>query len=150
MTRFIVRRLLLTLPVLLGVATLVFSLIHLVPGDLVHAVLGEGASQQEVAEIRGRLGLDRALPVQYVSFLAGVVRGDLGMSLWTNQPVTRAIAERMPATFELAVAAMLAATVVAIPLGVVAGARAGTGVDRAATTLAVVGTSIPNFCLGPL
>src|SRR3954470_6394916 len=98
MLRFLVRRLLLTIPVLLGVATLVFSLIHLVPGDPVQAMLGESATPQDVAETRARLGLDRPLYVQYGAFLSGVGTGNLGTSLRTNQPVTAAIAERMPAT----------------------------------------------------
>ena len=97
MTRFLLRRLLLTVPVLLGVATLVFSLIHLVPGDPVQAMLGDSASPQDIADLRGRLGLDRPLLVQYGSFLKGAVRGDLGSSLRTNQTVTAAILERMPA-----------------------------------------------------
>src|SRR5213083_677858 len=150
MTRFILRRLLLTVPVLLGVATPVFSLIHLVPGDPVQAMLGESAPPQDIAEMRGRLGLDRLLYAQYGAFLKGLGTGNLGSSLRTNQPVTAAIAERLPATFELAFAAMLVATAIAIPLGILAAVRAGTHVDYAATTLALVGISIPNFWLGPL
>ena len=80
-TRFLVRRLLLTIPVLIGVATLVFSLIHLVPGDPVQAMLGESASPQDVAQLRTKLGLDRPLHQQYLTFASGVVRGDLGTSL---------------------------------------------------------------------
>jgi len=149
-SRFLIRRLLLTIPVLLGVATLVFSLVHLVPGDPVQAMLGESASPQDVAELRSRLGLDRPLYEQYVGFLKGLATGNLGASLRTNQPVAAAIAERLPATLELAFAAMLVAVVVAIPLGIVAAAGAGTPVDHAATTLALVGISLPNFWLGPL
>ena len=150
MTRYLVRRLLLTIPVLFGVATLVFSLIHLVPGDPVQAMLGESASPQDISELRGRLGLDRPLLVQYGAFLKGVARGDLGASLRTNQTVTSAIAERLPATLELAFAAMFVAILISIPLGIVAAVRAGTHVDHAATTLALVGISMPNFWLGPL
>jgi ABC-type dipeptide/oligopeptide/nickel transport system permease component len=150
MSRFLVRRLLLTIPVLIGVATLVFSLIHLVPGDPVQAMLGESATPQDLAETRTRLGLDRPLYEQYATFLKGVASGNLGTSLRTNQPVTRAIAERLPATFELAVAAMAVAVAIAIPLGIVAAVRAGTAVDFAATTAALIGISIPNFWLGPL
>lgn len=149
MTRFLVRRLLLTVPVLLGVATLVFSLVHLVPGDPVQVMLGDSASPADVAEMRGRLGLDRPLPVQYAAFLAGVATGDLGTSLRTNQPVVTAILERMPATAELAAAAMVVAVLIAMPLGVLAAVRAGTSVDHAATTLALLGISVPNFWLGP-
>jgi ABC-type dipeptide/oligopeptide/nickel transport system permease component len=150
MTRFVLRRLLLTLPVLFGVATLVFSLIHLVPGDPVEAMLGESASPVDVADMRARLGLDRPLLVQYARFMAGTLRGDLGRSLRTSEPVTSAIAARMPATLELAVAAMVIAVLIAIPLGILAAVRAGTRVDHAATTLALIGISMPNFWLGPL
>jgi len=150
MLHFLLRRLLLTIPVLLGVATLVFSLLHLVPGDPVEAMLGESASPQEIARVRTQLGLDRPLYVQYWTFLNGVGRGDLGVSLRTNEPVAQAIAARMPATIELAIAAMCLAIVVAIPLGIIAAAGAGTIVDYAATTLALAGISIPNFWLGPL
>ena len=150
MLHFLLRRLLLTIPVLLGVATLVFSLIHLVPGDPVETMLGESAAPQEIARVRGQLGLDRPLYVQYWTFLKGVGRGDLGLSLRTNEPVARAIAARMPATIELAIAAMCLAVVVAIPLGIIAAVGAGTIVDYAATTLALTGISIPNFWLGPL
>ena len=150
MTRFVVRRLLLTLPVLFGVATLVFSLIHLVPGDPVQAMMGESASPVDVAAMRARLGLDRPLLVQYASFMGGALRGDLGRSLRTSEPVTTAIAARMPATLELAVAAMIIAVLIAIPLGIIAAVRAGTRVDHAATTLALIGISMPNFWLGPL
>jgi ABC-type dipeptide/oligopeptide/nickel transport system permease component len=147
---FLLRRLLLTLPVLLGVVTLVFSLIHMVPGDPVEAMLGESASPQEVADVRRRLGLDRPLYVQYGAYLRGLAVGDLGTSLRTSEPVARAIAERMPATVQLALAAIGLAVIVAIPLGIVAAVRAGTIVDHAATTLALAGISMPNFWVGPL
>lgn len=150
MARFLLRRLLLTIPVLIGVATLVFALIHLVPGDPVQVMLGESASPQDVAQLRARLGLDRPLVAQYVAFGAGVLRGDLGTSLRTDQPVTAVILERMPATVELAGAAMLVALVVAIPLGIVAAARRDTPLDHACMSLALVGISMPTFWLGPL
>jgi peptide/nickel transport system permease protein len=148
--RFFARRVLLAIPVLLGVATLVFALIHLIPGDPVQAMLGDAASPESVSELRGRLGLDRPLYVQYAAFLQGAVRGNLGTSLRTNEPVTAAIAARLPATFELALAAMLVAVAMAIPAGIVAAVWAETGVDHAATTLALLGISVPNFWLGPL
>jgi ABC-type dipeptide/oligopeptide/nickel transport system permease component len=141
---------LLTIPVLLGVATLVFSLIHLIPGDPVRTMLGESATEESVIELRGRLGLDRPLYQQYAIYLKDLVRGDLGTSLRTNEPVARAIASRMPATFELAAASMIVAIVIAIPLGIVAAVGAGTFVDHLATTLALIGISMPNVWLGPL
>jgi ABC-type dipeptide/oligopeptide/nickel transport system permease component len=148
--RFLARRLVLTVPVLLGVATLVFSLIHLIPGDPAQAMLGEAASQQDVAELRVRLGLDRPLFEQYVSFLSGAVRGDLGTSFRTGRPVVPQIVERLPATAELAAAAMLVALLVSIPLGIAAAVWRGTIVDHSAMVLALSGISIPNFWLGPL
>jgi peptide/nickel transport system permease protein len=148
--RFLARRLLLTVPVLLGVATLVFSLIHLIPGDPAMAMLGETASPQDVAELRTRLGLDRPLLEQYGRFLGGALRGDLGTSLRTGEPVGGQILERMPATIELAAAAMIVAILIAIPIGIVAAVWRGTAVDHAAMTLALAGISIPNFWLGPL
>src|SRR5262245_34971585 len=150
MTRFLFRRLLLTLPVLFGVATLVFSLIHFVPGDPVQAMLGESASQQEIDQLRARLGLDQPLYVQYINFMKHAAVGDLGTSLRTDQPVSTLIAQRMPATVELAAAAMIVALVIALPLGVLAAVRAGTATDHAATTLALIGISMPTFWLGPL
>ncbi len=150
MTAFIARRLLLTVPVILGVATLVFLLIHLVPGDPVQAMLGESASPADVADLRVRLGLDQPLLVQYEHYIRHLAAGDLGTSLRTNQPVTAAIAERLPATAELAVVAMGVAILIALPLGLLAASCAGTGVDYAATVVALLGISIPNFWLGPL
>jgi ABC-type dipeptide/oligopeptide/nickel transport system permease component len=148
--RFIARRLVLTVPVLAGVATLVFSLIHLVPGDPVEAMLGESASREDAANLRHQLGLDRPLSVQYAAFIRGAITGDLGHSLRTGQSVAAAIAERMPATIELAFAAMLFAVLVAVPFGIVAAARGGTAVDHVATAFALVGISVPSFWLGPI
>ena len=147
---FLTRRLLLTIPVLFGVATLVFSLIHVIPGDPAQAMLGEAASTADIADLRGRLGLDRPLLVQYAGFLSGLLRGDLGTSLRTGEPVSAQIVERIPATFELALAAMLVAVGVAIPLGIAAAVWRGTLVDHAAMTTAMAGVSVPNFWLGPM
>jgi ABC-type dipeptide/oligopeptide/nickel transport system permease component len=148
--RYFIRRVLLAIPVLLGVATLVFSLIHLVPGDPAQAMLGDGAAPQDVEELRKSLGLDQPLFTQYVTFLRHAVTGDLGKSFRTGQPVTTMIFERVPATAELALAAMLVAIVIAIPLGVVAAVWRGTAIDFGAMTFALAGVSIPYFWLGPL
>ncbi|MEY4094183.1 MAG: hypothetical protein RLZZ53_1382 [Acidobacteriota bacterium] len=150
MLRYVIRRVLLAVPVLLGVATLVFSLIHLVPGDPAQAMLGDGAAPQDVIELRKNLGLDQPLLTQYVTFLRHAITGDLGTSFRTGQPVTTMIAERVPATAELAIAAMIVAVLLAIPLGVVAAVWRGTAVDYGAMTFALAGVSIPNFWLGPL
>jgi ABC-type dipeptide/oligopeptide/nickel transport system permease component len=150
MLRFFVKRLILTVPVLIGVATIVFSLIHLVPGDPAQAMLGDSATPQDIAGLRQQLGLDRPLASQFAVFLEGMARGDLGSSLRTHQPVAREIAARVPATLELALASMSLALLLAIPLGIVAAMNAGGPVDHAATAAALVGISMPGFWLGPL
>jgi ABC-type dipeptide/oligopeptide/nickel transport system permease component len=150
MAWFFVRRCLHAIPVFAGVATLVFSLVHLIPGDPVQAMLGESAAPQDVAMVRERLGLDRPLGEQYVAFMGGAIAGDFGRSLRTNEPVLGEIAARFPATLELALAAMAVAIVLALPLGIASAVKAGTWVDHAAGTLALVGISMPGFWLGPL
>lgn len=150
MLRYLVRRLLLTIPVLLGVATLVFALIHLVPGDPAQAMLGEGAAPEELVKLRHSLGLDQPLFVQYRGFLVGIAHGDLGTSFRYNTPVTVQIREKLPNTAKLAVAAMILAILFAIPLGILAAVFRGTVVDYSAMTIALVGISMPNFWLGPL
>ena len=149
--RFIARRLLLTVPVLARRrnARLLARSISC-PAIRSRRCSARAPPAQDVADLRQRLGLDRPLYVQYAAFLRGAVTGDLGRSLRTGQRVTAAIAERMPATFELAMAAMLFAILVAVPLGIVAAVRAGTAIDHGATTLALIGISIPGFWLGPL
>lgn len=135
---------------LLGVATLVFSLIHMIPGDPAQAMLGEAASPADVAALRAKLGLDRPLLEQYGAFLAGLARGDLGTSLRTGEPVASQIWVRVPATVELAAAAMIFAIGLALPLGVLAAVRRGTVVDHASMGLALTGISVPNFWSGPM
>jgi ABC-type dipeptide/oligopeptide/nickel transport system permease component len=150
MGRYLVRRLLMTVPVLLGVATLVFALIHLVPGDPAQAMLGDSASPEDVTRLRRSLGLDEPLLVQYKSFLGGLVRGDLGTSFRYGTPVTKEIGSRLGRTAQLALAAMAVAIAFAIPLGILAAVFRGTAVDYAAMTVALAGISMPNFWLGPL
>ena len=150
MARYLLRRLVLTVPVLLGVATLVFALIHLVPGDPAQSMLGESASPKEIETLRKSLGLDRPLVTQYRAFLAGVARGNLGTSFRFGTPVTEEIRKRLPDTALLAVAAMAVAIVVAIQLGIVAAVFRGRFLDHAAMTLALAGISMPSFWLGPL
>lgn len=150
MVRFIVRRLILTIPVLLGVATLVFALLHLVPGDPAQVMLGESAAASDVDELRTRLGLDRPLPAQYLQFIRGVVQGDFGTSFRYGTPVFQEIAQRLPNTLQLALAAMSVAIVIAIPLGVLGALYRGRAIDQAAMTVSLVGISMPNFWLGPL
>jgi ABC-type dipeptide/oligopeptide/nickel transport system permease component len=150
MLTYVVRRLLLTVPVLLGVATLVFLLIHLVPGDPAQAMLGESAPAGDLADLRSRLGLDDPLLVQYRNFLGGLLRGDLGTSFRYNTPVAREIGLRIGRTAELAVAAMIVAIVIAMPLGVLGALYRGHAIDQAAMAVSLLGISMPNFWLGPM
>src|SRR3990167_788153 len=120
MSRYVLRRLLLALPTALAVATLVFSLIHLIPGDPVEMMLGEGAQAADIEALRARLGLDRSLPSQYLSFLGGLLRGDLGSSLHFGEPVSTLLARHFPATAELALVSMVVALTLALPLGLLA------------------------------
>jgi peptide/nickel transport system permease protein len=149
-TGYFVRRLAALIPVALGVATLTFALIHLVPGDPVTVMLGDTAGPADVAGLRQQLGLDRPLVVQYAEFLRGLAHGDLGESISMKEPVARLIVERFPATLELAGAAMLVAIALAFPLGLIAGANPGGGADMGAMGFAILGISVPHLCLGPL
>jgi len=149
-TSYLLRRFALVVPVLLGVATLVFALIHFVPGDPAQVMLGEQAAPSDVAELRERLGLDEPLPVQYGAFLSGLVRADLGTSFRYGTPVASEIGARLGRTAELALAAMLVAVVMAIPLGIVGALQRGRPIDQAAMAVSLAGICMPNFWLGPL
>jgi len=150
MIRYLLRRMLALVPVALGVATLTFALIHLVPGDPVVAMLGDTAAPADLAGMRHQLGLDRPLAAQYASFITGLAHGDLGESISYHQPVARLIAERFPATLELAGAGLLVAILIAFPLGFIAGAKPGSAGDVGAMGFAVLGISVPHIYLGPL
>lgn len=150
MRRFLLRRLLLLLPILWGVATLVFLLIHLIPGDPVEIMLGETALPAAKAALRARLRLDLPLFTQYGLFLGGLVRGDLGNSFVTQEGVAGIIRRTLPATIELAAAGLAVALLLALPLGTMAAVFAGRPPDRVFMGAALVGLSVPNFVLGPL
>jgi peptide/nickel transport system permease protein len=150
MPRHVLQRLALIFPTLLGVVSLVFAFLHLVPGDPVEIMLGESAAAADVTALRHELGLDRPLPAQYARFLARAAQGDLGQSLAFRAPVATVIAERYPATLELAGAAFLLALTLAVPLGVAAAARAGSTLDRVARLASLAGVCLPSFWLGPL
>jgi peptide/nickel transport system permease protein len=150
MTRLLVARLASALVVMLGVALLVFLLLHLVPGDPVELMLGDSARPADRAALRQALGLDRPLTAQLADWLGGLARLDLGDSLFSRRPVTELLAERVPATLELAAAALLLALLLALPLGVLAARHQGRSLDRGAMAFSLLGVSIPNFWLGPL
>jgi len=138
------------LGVMLGVATLVFLLLHLAPGDPVEAMLGESASGADRAALRAELGLDAPLPVQYGRYLRGLAQFDLGHSLHTRAAVAHAIGERLPYTAALASAALGFALALALPLGLYSALRAGSSLETFTSIGAVIGMSVPSFVLGPL
>ena len=147
---FLVRRLLSALVTVVGVATLVFFLIHLIPGDPVDRILGDSARPADREALRTALGLDAPVSVQFGGFLAGLVRLDLGDSIVSGRPVVSLIARHLPATLQLAAGALAIALLVAVPLGVIAARRRGTRLDSLAMGFSLLGVSIPNFWLGPM
>jgi peptide/nickel transport system permease protein len=142
------RRLLATVPLLLAVSLVVFSFIHMLPGDPAVLFLGEEATPENLARFRAKLGFDRPLVVQYGEWLGHAVQGDLGRSVRTNQPVVSAIVERLPVTLRLIGMAMLISLCIALPLGIVSAVKRNSGVDLASTFFALFGFSTPNFWLG--
>jgi ABC-type dipeptide/oligopeptide/nickel transport system permease component len=150
MVRHLVHRFLLTLPALWLVLTMVFLLIHIVPGDPVEQMLGEGAAPGQVQQLRHTLGLDQALLTQYGHYLGQIFRGDLGQSFKFQAPVRRIIFDRYPATLQLAFLALLVCAALAIPAGVIAAHRRGSAVDRSISVFSLLGLAVPNFALGPL
>jgi len=148
--RYLAKRLLVAIPSLLIATLIVFSLPRLLPGDAVELMLAEKAYAKDVEELRAKLGLDRALSVQYVEWLGRVARGDLGESLWTRRPVLEEIGHRLPVTLELALAALGIAVLLAIPVGVIAAARQDSLVDFLVRSAAILGLSVPGFWLATL
>jgi peptide/nickel transport system permease protein len=148
MTTYVLRRLLLMVPVAFLVTIGVFMLIHLSRGDPALIMLGEDRSPQAIAALHQQLGLDKPLYVQYLLWLTHIVHGDWGRSITTHEPVASAILDRLPATVELGVAALVWSLLVAIPMGTIAAVRRGSVVDRLATGIAVAGVSVPNFFIG--
>jgi peptide/nickel transport system permease protein len=147
---YFLRRALLALPLALGAATVVFLFLHLVPGDPVQAMLGPAARDTDLAALRARLGLDRPLAVQYVDYLRGLIRGDLGTSLHYGDPVGSLLAERLPLTASLAGVTVLFALLLSLPAGIAAGLRPGTSVDRVLGAASSAAMALPSFWLGPV
>jgi len=148
--RYLARRLLVAIPSLVIASAIVFTLPRLIPGDAVQLMLAETSYAKDIDELRAKLGLDRALHVQYAEWAGRVLRGDLGESLWTRRPVLDELAQRLPVTAELAVYATIIALVIALPIGVLAAARQDTLADYIARSVAILGLSLPGFWLGTL
>jgi len=151
MYAYIARRLLSTIPVVFGVTLLVFSMLHLVPGDPVKMMLGEfGASPAQIAELQSQLHLDEPLPQQFGRYVWNALHGDLGTSIRSNKPVTQEIMENLPSTLELAFAGLLVAAVLGISFGVLAAVKQYSWVDAGSMLVALIGVSMPSFWLGLL
>lgn len=150
MTQYIIRRFLQMIPITLGIITLIFSLIHLIPGDPAVQIAGEGARPEDVAQVRKDLGLDLPLWQQYVTYLGNLAKGDLGISFRTRESVAREIAVRYPATMQLAAGAMFVALLVAFPLGIISAIHRNSWIDNVARFFALIGVSMPSFWFGPL
>ena len=151
MLGYVIQRMIAALGVLLGVITVVFLLFHVIPGDPAETMLaGSGASEAEIAQTREQLGLNDPLALQYSRYILNTFRGDLGRSLFSNRPVTVTIAEQLPATLQLAAAALLVALVLGFGLGLLAALRADTWIDHAVMGVAVLGVSVPVFWSGLL
>ena len=150
MPSFLLSRLLSMFTVLLGVITLIFFLIHLVPGDPVQAMLGETATPTDLEALRQALGLNEPLFTQWWLYMSNLFQGDLGNSLYSKEPIVDILIERFPATLELAGAGLLVAILLALPLGSIAALRKDTVYDNGAMVFSLLGVSIPNFWLGPM
>src|SRR5215213_7118153 len=145
---FLIRRLLLTMPILFIVSVICFSMINLIPGDPATVILGPEASEQAKEQMRDRLGLNKPIVVQYVDWVGGVLHGDLGESLVDRTPVSTLIKQRAPVTLELALGAFALSFTIAVIAGILSAYRRGTWVDYASTGFALGGVSIPHFWLG--
>jgi peptide/nickel transport system permease protein len=147
MKKYIAKRLWSLIPVMFVVATLVFFLVHLTPGDPASVILGPDAPQEAIAELRARLGLDQPLPVQFVRWFGQVLQGNLGESIFLRRPVTQAIVERLEPTLLLAGLATAFAVIIGIPTGVLAAVYRNTWLDRLFMSISIFGVSMPNFWL---
>jgi peptide/nickel transport system permease protein len=145
MRQYVLKRLLLIVPTLLLVSAIVFSLTRLIPGDVVVLMFEEKAYAKDLDALRAKLGLDKPLYVQYVTWLAKVVQGDLGESLWTKRPVLEEMVRRLPVSAELGALAIVVALLLALPIGVLSAIRQDTVQDYTARSLAIVGLSVPAF-----
>lgn len=154
MSRYLLRRLIATVPVLIGVSLIVFVIMRVAPGDVAQMILsgesGSGASAEEVQQLRHRLGLDRPYYAQYVTFLAGLVRLDPGESLWTGQPILLELGRRIPITLELAVMAVVISWAIALPTGILSAVFQDTWVDYVFRIFSVAGLAVPAFWTGTL
>ena len=150
MSRTVVKRLLAALPNLVGVVIITFILTRALPGDPATYFAGAAATEEAIAQVRTQLGLDRSMVDQFISYVAGLARGDMGLSLTTGQPVLQELLARLPASLEMVLMALLLACAIALPLGVLAATRPGSWIDQLCRLLTTAGVSLPTFFTGLL
>jgi len=150
MRKYVIRRVLLLVPTVILLSFLVFGIIRLIPGDAVELMVSEGGFADDTKELREMLGLDQPIFVQYFKYMKGVLKGDLGISLWSGEPVLSEIYRRLPISFELALMALIWTFLLGVPIGVISALKQDTGTDYALRSFAIAGLSIPGFWIATL
>jgi peptide/nickel transport system permease protein len=150
MRKYVIRRVLLLVPTVILLSFLVFGIIRLIPGDVVELMVSEGGFADDTEELREMLGLDQPVFAQYFKYIKGVVKGDLGTSLWSGEPVLSEISRRLPISFELALMALIWTFLLGVPIGTISALKQDTGTDYALRSLAIAGLSIPGFWIATL
>ncbi len=148
MLRYFASRVITMIPVILLITVMVFTIMHMIPGDPAYVMLGEEASPQAVRALKKELGLDQSVQIQYVKWLWKVLQGDLGRSIINNAKVLDSILDHLPATIFLTISSLLFSIIIALPVGIIAGIKPKTPLDAAATGMAMMGIALPNFLLG--
>ncbi|RXT04296.1 ABC transporter permease [Ammoniphilus sp. CFH 90114] len=150
MGRYILKRLMTLIPIIIGISILVFMILHLVPGDPASIMLGTNATPEAIEALNRSMGLDRPLIVQYLTWASGLVQGDFGVSIHSGEPILPAIWNRFLVTFQLTILAALIGWSIAIPVGILSAVKAHSAVDVAGRVVAMLGISVPNFAIGTL
>jgi len=150
MQRYAIRRILLLIPTIIMVSFLVFSLVRVIPGDVVQLMVAEQGFADDTEQLREILGLDKPIYTQYLKYVVGVMRGDLGTSLWSGQPITTEIGRRLPISFRLALLALIWTLIIGVPFGVISAVKQDTWLDYVIRTVGIGGLSIPNFFIATL
>jgi len=143
--KYVIRRIIISIPIIIGITLIVFSILHLAPGDPVKIMLGQRATPELVEKLRHEMGLDKPIYVQYFTWLSHVIKGDLGKSLITHRPVLDMIVEKIPATLELTIPSLVISALVSVFLGIMAALHRGSWIDQLTRVFALVGVSIPSF-----
>lgn len=148
--KYILKRILISIPVLLGISFIAFFIVRVIPGDTVTAMMGNNYNEEQATILRAKYGLDKPIIVQYGIWITNILQGDFGYSYFTNQSVLFAIIERLPVTIELTILSVICALILAIPLGIIAAVKRNSPIDYGATFMGMLGISLPNFWFGTL